>query len=70
VEGGLTCVLSPDDVMGATVWAEEIRQANNRTSEKPNVRKEINRVCSAYRCFNCEPPLGTDAFIPQTLAAG
>ena len=49
VEGGLTRVLSPDDVMGGTVWAKEVRQANNRTSEKPNVRKGINRRCSA--CF-------------------
>ena len=43
MEGGLTRVFSPDDVMGEVVWAEEVKQANNRTSENPNVRKGIKR---------------------------
>jgi hypothetical protein len=33
--------LSPDEVMGGGIWAEEIRQAHERTSEKPKVRKGI-----------------------------
>jgi hypothetical protein len=41
-------------VMGG-VWAEEFREAKNRTSEKPSVRQGINLACFA---FNGEPPLG------------
>src|SRR6476659_1209608 len=59
VWGGLTRVLSPDDVMG--VWADEVKQANSETSEKASVRKGINRRCSAWCCFNGEPSLGTGA---------
>ena len=45
--GGLTCVLRPDPVMGEAAWTREVREANNRTREKPNVRKGIDRRCSA-----------------------
>ena len=44
--GGLTCVLRPDPVMGEAAWTEEVRQADNRTSEKPSLKKEINRSVS------------------------
>ena len=57
VEGGLTRVFRPDDVIGG-VWAKEVRQANNRTSEKQNVRRWINLRCSACFTFNGNPPLG------------
>jgi len=50
VEGELTRVLSPDEVMGGTVCAKEVN-VNNRTSEKPNARQGINRTCC---CFNYE----------------
>jgi hypothetical protein len=70
VAGGLTPVLSPDDVMGAAVWAEEVRQANDRTREKPNVRKGINRKCSPCCFFKGKPPLGIGAFTPHALTAG
>src|SRR6478609_2779485 len=46
--GGLTRVLRPDEVMGG-VWAEEFRQAKNRTKEKPSVRQGINLACFAFK---------------------
>ena len=58
VEGELTCVLSPDEVMGGGVWADEIRQANDRTSEKPKVRKRINWLRSECCPINGELSLG------------
>src|SRR6476620_11894411 len=52
--GGLTCVLRPDPVIGEAAWTREVREANNRTRKKPNVRQGI----SACFTFNAEPPLG------------
>jgi hypothetical protein len=67
VWGGLTRVLSPDDAMGEAAWTGKVRQANNRTNEKPNTRQGMHSACC---CFNCKPPAGRSAFIPQTLTAG
>src|SRR6476660_5307601 len=67
VEGELTRVLSPDEVMGGGVWAEEIRQANDRTSEKPKVRMGINWSRSECCPINGEPFLRIGFFTPQTL---
>ena len=53
VEGEETCVLSPDDVMGGVVCAE-VREAKSRTSEKPAVKRQINRTCSPYAVFTGE----------------
>jgi hypothetical protein len=50
--------LSPDEVMGGGVWAKEIRQAHDRTSEKPNVRKGINWSRSECCPLNGEPLFG------------
>src|SRR6478609_7888405 len=47
VTAGLTCVFRPEPVMGEAAWTREVREANNRTSEKPNVRKGIDRRRSA-----------------------
>ena len=67
MSGGLTRVLSPDDVMGGPVWAEEVRQANNKMSEKQKVRRgSIRRVPSvASSTENLLSELGF--FTPQTL---
>ena len=67
VDGELTRVLSPDDVMGGVVCAEAIREANTRTSEKPAVKREVNATCAARCFFNRDPPIGKGAFTPQTL---
>jgi hypothetical protein len=50
VDGGLTRVLSSDDVMGGVVCAEAVTEANSRTSDKPAVKREINRT-GAELCF-------------------
>ena len=64
--GGLTCVLRPDPVMGEAAWTKEVREANNRTREKPNVRKGISPrvllVLSQRRTSSW-----SSAFTPQTL---
>ena len=44
---GCPGVLRPDPVMGEAAWTREVREANNRTREKPNVRNGIDRGCSA-----------------------
>lgn len=69
-KGSLSRVFRPDCVMGEAAWTREVREANNKTSEKPNVRKEINRRCSTCCCFKGKPPLGIDAFTLHMLAAG
>jgi hypothetical protein len=58
VEGEETRVLSPDEVMGGGVWAKEIRQAHERTSEKPNVRKGIKWLRLECCPINGEPLFG------------
>ena len=67
MEGELIRVLRPDEVMGGGVWAEEIREAKDRTSEKPKVRKGIKRSRSECCPNNGELPLGIGFFTPPTL---
>jgi len=67
VEGEATRVLSPYEVMGGGVWAAEIRQAHERTSEKPTVSKGINWSRSECCPINGEP-LWNRWLTPQTLS--
>src|SRR5215510_15028242 len=54
--GGLTCVLSPEGVMGEAAWTSEVRYGTDRASEQPSRSQEITLACSASRLFNGAPP--------------
>ena len=56
----VTCVLSPDDVMGEAACMEVGRQAN--TNEKAKQSKEIDRLSVAGCLFNYGLPPGTGRF--------
>src|SRR5215831_6839107 len=59
--GALTCVLSPDDVMGEAARTWEIG-LNARTREQPSRKERITLSCSRFftealpRCIVVHPP--------------
>src|SRR5215831_9408031 len=62
--GALTCVLRPDDVMGAVAWTREGGFGTPKTSEQPTMRQVSSLACSAARLFNVTCPLGIAAHPP------
>src|SRR5215472_13595578 len=53
----VTCVLSPEGVMGEAAWTREVGYGTASTTEQPRRRQESTLTCSAARCFIGAPPL-------------
>src|SRR5215467_6231374 len=55
----VTCVLSPEGVMGEAAWTREVGYGTASTTEQLRRRQESTLPCSAARCFIGAPPMAS-----------
>src|SRR5262249_2504162 len=60
----VTCVLSPEGVMGEAAWTREVG-LDARTREQPSMKERITLAWSASRLFIGAPPCGIKVHPPM-----